>query len=133
MGRSLAKHLYNAGYELKILTRRLAAKRHALSLLPGPELVEADVHDQAQLSAHLSDCDTVVNLVGILNERGTSGAGFYQAHVELTGKVIHACRENRIERLLHMSAINADATLSMNWASRPRAVESVVPAYLAGK
>ena len=110
VGRSLAKQLSNAGYELKVLTRRRAPEQRALGLLPNLELVEADVHDQAQLSAHLSGCDAVVNLVGILNERGARGAGFHHAHVELTGKVIRACRENRIERLLHMSAINADAT-----------------------
>ena len=110
VGRCLARHLYDAGYELKVLYRRRATKHHALSLLPDLELVETDIHEQAQLTAHLSGCDTVVNLVGILNERGASGAGFHHAHVELTGKVIRACRENRIERLLHMSAVNADAT-----------------------
>ena len=79
--------------------------------MPDLELVEADIHDQAQLTAHLSGCDTVVNLIGILNERGARpGPDSHHAHVELTGKVIRACRENRIERLLHMSAINADAT-----------------------
>lgn len=110
VGRCLAKQLCDAGHELKVLSRRRATKRHAFSQLPDLELVEADIHDQAQLTAHLSGCDTVVNLVGILNERGTGGTGFHHAHVELTGKVIRACRENRIERLLHMSAINADAT-----------------------
>ena len=110
VGRTLARQLSATGYELRVLTRRRALKHHAFSQLPDLELVEADIHDQAQLTAHLSGCDTVVNLVGILNERGTSGAGFHHAHVDLTGKVIRACRENRIERLLHMSAINADAT-----------------------
>ena len=110
VGRALARRLSGAGYALKVLTRRRAANQRALSLLPNLELVEADVHDPAQLSAHLSGCDAAVNLVGILNERGRSGAGFYHAHAELADKVIRACRENRIERLLHMSAINADAT-----------------------
>ena len=110
VGRCLAKHLYDAGHELKVLSRRRITKHLAFGLLPDLELVETDIHDQAQLTAHLSGCDTVVNLVGILNERGASGAGFHHAHAELTGKVIRACRENRIERLLHMSAINADAT-----------------------
>ena len=110
VGRTLARRLSGAGHELKVLTRRRAAKHHALSLLPDLELIETDIHNQAQLTAHLSGCRAVVNLVGILNERGTSGNGFHHAHVELTGKVIRACRENSVERLLHMSAINADAT-----------------------
>ena len=110
VGRALARRLSDAGYGLKILTRRRSANQRALSLLPNLELVETDVHDPPQLSAQLSGCDAVINLVGILNERGTSGAGFYHAHTGLSDKVIRACRENRIERLLHMSAINADAT-----------------------
>ncbi len=110
VGRSLVRRLGDAGYTLKVLTRRRSPNQRALSLLPNLELVETDVHDPRQLSAQLSGCDAVINLVGILNERGTSGAGFYHAHAELSDKVIRACRENRIERLLHMSAINADAT-----------------------
>ena len=110
VGRALARRLGDTGYALKVLTRKRAAKHTAPSQLPNLELVETDIHDQAQLTAHLSGCDAVINLVGILNERGSTGAGFYHAHIELTDKVIRACRENRLERLLHMSAINADAS-----------------------
>ena len=53
--------------------------------------------------------DAVVNLIGILNERGDDGSGFREAHVELCRKLIAACRANDIRRLLHMSALNADA------------------------
>ena len=51
----------------------------------------------------------VVNLVGILNERGRDGRGFEQAHVALARKVVDACRRAARRRLLHMSALNADA------------------------
>ena len=65
VGCTFACQLINAGYELKILTRRYAEKHRSLSALPGLELVEADIHDQARLSTHLSGCDAAVNLVGI--------------------------------------------------------------------
>jgi NADH dehydrogenase len=52
----------------------------------------------------------VVNLIGILNERGSDGSGFAKAHVALTEKIIAACQVNKINRLLHMSALNAEAT-----------------------
>ena len=110
VGRTLAAGLCGAGYELKIFTRRRSAKHLALDALPDLEVVELDVHDPAQLAAGLAGCDAVVNLVGILNARGTSGGGFHHAHVELADKVIRACRENGSARLLHMSAINAAAT-----------------------
>jgi uncharacterized protein YbjT (DUF2867 family) len=51
----------------------------------------------------------VINLVGILNEKGHRGDGFYKAHVELSKRVLDACLNTNVPRLLHMSALNADA------------------------
>jgi NADH dehydrogenase len=109
VGRTLCNRLTRDGYELRVLTRNRERNRHRLILLPTLDLVEADVHDEAQLSRHFEDCDAVINLVGILNERGRDGRGFQYAHVVLAHKVIQACRERGVKRLLHMSALNADA------------------------
>ena len=50
-----------------------------------------------------------MNLVGILNEPRDNGLGFRYAHVDLAQKVVHACLKCGIKRLLHMSALHADA------------------------
>lgn len=109
VGRCLANRLARDGYALRILTRDRERNRAALILLPKLELIEADVHDPVQLAAHIKGCDAVINLVGILNEPGRNGSGFRFAHVALAEKVIEACRQTGIRRLLHMSALNADA------------------------
>ncbi|MDX1562208.1 MAG: complex I NDUFA9 subunit family protein, partial [Gammaproteobacteria bacterium] len=57
----------------------------------------------------LRGCDAVVNLVGILNERGHDGSGFVHAHVALAEKLIEACRKTGVKRLLQMSALKANA------------------------
>ena len=49
--------------------------------------------DEGALRRLFEGCDAVVNLVGILNERGRSGDGFRRAHTELTGKAVRAARE----------------------------------------
>jgi uncharacterized protein YbjT (DUF2867 family) len=108
VGRHLASRLTKARYPLKVLTRRRERRRDLL-VIPTLELVEADVHDPAVLQRELRGCGTVVNLIGILNERGDDGSGFREAHMELANKLIAACRANDIPRLLHMSALNADA------------------------
>ncbi|MDQ3773216.1 MAG: complex I NDUFA9 subunit family protein [Pseudomonadota bacterium] len=108
VGRHLANRLTKARYPLKVLTRRRERHRDLL-VIPTLDLVEADVHDPAVLQRELRGCDAVVNLIGILNERGDDGSGFREAHVELARKLIAACRANEIPRLLHMSALNADA------------------------
>jgi NADH dehydrogenase len=106
VGRSLTARLAAARHELRILTRRRERHRDLL-VLPGVQLIEADVHDPAVLKREFRGCDTVINLVGILNERGHRGTGFEHAHVALPAKVVEACRANGVSRLLHMSALGA--------------------------
>ncbi len=108
VGSHLVNRLTEEGYRVRVLTRRPARHRELL-VLPGLELIGVEVHDTGALTSQLAGCEAVINLAGILNERGDNGKGFYQVHVELPRKVVEACKTNGIRRLLHMSAINADA------------------------
>lgn len=108
VGRHLANALVKQNWQIKILTRH-REKHRDLFVLPTVDVIATDVYDQLKLNEELADQSVVVNLVGILNERGKDGQGFYQAHVELTKKILIACQVNNINRLLHMSALNADA------------------------
>ncbi|MFO7593911.1 MAG: complex I NDUFA9 subunit family protein, partial [Pseudomonadota bacterium] len=108
VGRHLAARLVRDGHQVRVLTRRREPHRDLL-VLPTLELRECNIHDETALQEAMAGCDVVINLVGILNEKGHSGQGFYRAHVELAKKVVTACRANSITRLLHMSALGADA------------------------
>ncbi len=107
VGRHLIGRLAAQGRKVKVFTRRRERHR-ALLVLPGVSLVEGDIYDEAFLRRALYDCDAVINLVGILNEKGDDGAGFRHAHVALPRRITNACSALGIERLLHMSALNAD-------------------------
>ena len=108
VGHHLAAKLSVAGWQLRIPTRR--PERHRdLGVLPDVQLIEADIHDAKTLRDLFSGCTAVINLVGILNEKGHKGRGFRHAHVELTEKLLAACSTQGVPRLLHMSALNADA------------------------
>ena len=106
VGSWLCAELAKRGHQIRIISRRRERHRELL-VLPGTQIVECDVHDAFQLSTRFQGCDVVVNLVGILNEKGHKGQGFHVAHVELTRKIIAVCRNCNIPRLLHMSALNA--------------------------
>lgn len=108
VGRHLASELARRGHDLRVLTRRRERHRELL-VFPTLELVEVDVHRTAALSDVFAGCDAVINLVGVLNEGRREGDTFNDAHAELPGKVAEACRYNRIDRLLHMSALGASA------------------------
>jgi NADH dehydrogenase len=106
VGRHLAEHLAAHGHKVLIPTRKLMRHRELL-VLPTVQLTEGDVHNPVFLRRLLEGMDAVINLVGILNERGRSGRGFARVHADLPAKVVQACRETGVRRLLHMSALNA--------------------------
>lgn len=115
VGQTLSNRLTREGYRLKVLTRRREKHKVNLILLPTLDLVQADIHHQDQLVENFAGCDAVINLVGILNERGRKGDGFHKVHVELTQKIIDACVQAGIKRIIHISALNADANNSPSY------------------
>jgi NADH dehydrogenase len=106
VGSRVAARLVEAGHDVTIPTRHRERHRELL-VLPTAQLVEGDVHNPAFLRQLLDGHDAVANLVGILNERGHGGRGFARAHAELPAKVVEACRQTGVARLLHMSALHA--------------------------
>jgi len=104
-GRHLLKALTSDQHQCLVLTRA-AVRRGCVSLLPGAELIQADVYDHDALVRHFSGADAVVSMAGILNESG-GGNTFQKVHVELVGGIVEACREAGVTRLLHVSALNA--------------------------
>lgn len=108
VGTELVARLAHLGHRVRVLTRSAFRAQH-LTVLPTVDVVEANPHDPAALAQHFTGADVAVNLIGILNERGRSGAGFRAAHSELARKVVEAARSRRVRRLLHMSALGADA------------------------
>ncbi len=120
VGRVLANRLAASGIKMTIPTRRREQRREDLILLPGVDLVEANIHDPEQLQALFTGCDAVINLVGILNEKGRQGKGFHFAHVELADKIITACKATGVRRVLQMSALNADADTGSSYYLRSK-------------
>ena len=106
VGRQLVARLADEGHYVKVLARHRERHRDLL-VLPTVHVIEADVRDEATLLREFRTMDVVINLVGILNESGR--ARFRAIHVELPRRIMAACRKTNIKRLLHMSALSADA------------------------
>jgi len=107
LGTRLCSALARDGWRITVPTRDPARAAH-LGPIPSLKLVAADIRDPARLARLVAGHNAVVNLVGILNERGRSGAGFERVHAELVRAIVDACRHARVDRLLHVSALNAD-------------------------
>ena len=106
IGRSIAARLSADGALVRVPTRRFDSARR-LRVLPNVSVRVANVHDEAALANEFAGCDAVINLIGILNESGSSGRGFAFAHTELARKVIAACGAAGVRRLVQMSALKA--------------------------
>lgn len=109
LGTRLAARLGQDGHRVRVLTRDGEQHKHLL-VLPNLILDTCDVYQEAQLSERFRNQDVVINLVGILNERGFSGAGFRRAHTEFVQNILRAARSAGVPRLLHVSALNASPT-----------------------
>lgn len=105
-GEHLLRTLTSDQHECRVLTRS-AVRRSRIGMIPGVELVQADVFDDSALGQQLEGADAVISMAGILNESGGVGNGFQNVHVELVKNVVKVCREAGVNRLLHVSALNA--------------------------
>lgn len=103
VGRHVCEALNRAGLHITVPTRRLPAR--SVQMLPMVSVVQADVHDPAQLAALLPSHDAVINLVAILH--GTA-ADFDKVHVQLPKLLAQACLGAGVHRLVHISALGAD-------------------------
>ena len=104
VGRHLVARLASRQIGLRIPTRYRERHRE-LTVVPELQLVEANPYDPDGLRNAIGDCDGVVNLIGILNER--RAGDFQRTHAELPRRLVEVCRQLGVKRLLHMSALGA--------------------------
>ena len=87
-------------------------------------LVNVSIHNEALLRAFVANADTVVNLVGILYERGSQR--FDAVHHVGPARLARLAREAGAERFIHFSAIGADPRSSSAYARTKAAGEQAV-------
>jgi NADH dehydrogenase len=81
-----------------------------MMVFPGLSFIHGTPADKTIRDQALKGCDVAINLIGILNEKGRDGRGFRQIHVDLAKDILQSCLDNKVPRLLHMSALNADSS-----------------------
>ena len=106
VGRYVINRLVAQGHRVLVPTRHRDRARH-LFLLPTVDVIETDVGDPTVLARLASGVDAVINLSGILHE--TRQQSFQVVHVELARTIVEVCKAGGVRRLLHMSALHADA------------------------
>ncbi|MBI1396107.1 MAG: NAD(P)H-binding protein [Betaproteobacteria bacterium] len=131
VGRHLAEVLCARGVDVRIPTRNRERAKDTLILLPTAEVLHADIHDPGTLQRLVRGADAVVNLVGVLHDGRTNG--FDRNHVQLPAKIVAACGDAGVTRLLHVSALGADESGPSDYLrSKARGEHAIARARDAG-
>ena len=128
VGRSLISALSKENYTITVITRDFD-KNKDLAIYPNLKLIQEDVYNEKRMLEVSKSHDVLINLIGILNEKGFRGKGFYLAHSKIARIILNICKQNRIKRILHMSALNADPGGSSHYLRTKGEAESFLHTY----
>jgi NADH dehydrogenase len=125
LGRHVVRALARAGYRIRNAVRRpdLAGHLQPLGRVGQIHSVQANLRYPASIEAAVRDADVVINLVGILFERGRQRFATVQA--EGAGHVARAAAAGDA-RLVHISALGADKESPSLYARTKAAGEEAV-------
>ncbi len=132
LGRHTVRALAQDGWRVRVATRRpdLAFHLQPLGKVGQIHAVQANVRYPASVAAALRGSDAVVNLVGILTEKGRQT--FEAAHVFGARAIAGAAKEAGISNFAHMSAIGADAGSDSAYARSKAHGEAAVREAIPG-
>ena len=128
VGRSLISALSKENNNITVITRDFD-KNKDLAIYPNLRLIQEDVYNEKRILEVSKSHDVLINLIGILNEKGFRGKGFYLAHSKIARIILNVCKQNRIKRILHMSALNADPGGSSHYLRTKGEAESFLHTY----
>jgi uncharacterized protein YbjT (DUF2867 family) len=124
IGRQVVRELCKAGWRVKVASR---APESAFELKVSGSVGQVAAvpcdYSEAQIATCISDCDAVINLVGILYEKKRDT--FEKIHADLPQKIAQACAAHQA-RFIHVSALGVDKADSRYARSKKRGEETVM-------
>lgn len=131
IGRHLIRRLAKAGYIVRIAARRPHQANFLKTAGAVGQIVPwaVDVRDDASVARAVKDADVVVNLIGALYE--TADWSFETVHVDAPARIARLAKEAGVGRLVHVSALGADAASESAYARTKAAGEKAVLAAVS--
>lgn len=126
IGRYLVRHLAQDGWRIVVAVRDPLDARFLQPLGDVGQIVPVacDIGDPEQVAAVLARADAVVNLVGLLYERGKQT--FRRIHVDAARNIGEAAAAAGITRVVQISAIGAAPNSPSNYARSKAAAEDAL-------
>ena len=128
IGRHVVRALAKRGYRVRVAVRRpdLANFLQPLGNAGQIRAVQANLRYPASVDRAIAGADAVVNLVGILAESGRQR--FYSLQANGAKAIAEAAARHGITRLVHVSAIGADADSPSAYARSKAIGEAAISA-----
>ncbi len=132
IGRYVAQRMARAGWRVRVAVRRPNEANFVrpYGVVGQVEPIQANIRDEASTRAAIAGADAVINCVGVLAEAGNQT--FDALLDKAAGRIARIAAEEGVTRLVHISAIGADAgSDSLYAAAKGRgeaAVRSAFPA-----
>lgn len=126
IGRHVVQRLAARGALLKIGCRDINKAMHLLPMGTTGQirLIPANVRDEASVRQLVKGSDYVINLVGILFEKGKQT--FQSVHVEASQRIAQICKEEGVLGFIHMSALGAAKESSSLYAKTKFEAEEAI-------
>lgn len=126
LGRYIVHDLANRGWRVRVAVRNTD---RALFLRPMGAVgqivpIFCNIRDDASVAASVSGADIVINLVGLLYERGRQT--FAATHAEGSARVARLAEQANVRRLIHVSAVGAHSSSPSRYAQTKAAAEEAV-------
>lgn len=130
VGRYIARRMAKDGWRVRVAVRR---PNEALFVKPygvvgQVEPILCNVRDDASVAAAMQGADAVVNCVGILVETGKNS--FDAIHVDGAERIARIAAQQGIGRLVHLSAIGADAEAESDYSRSKALGEAAVLSHM---
>ncbi len=122
IGRHLVSALGAGGLQAKCLAR--SAAKSEICKQAGFDVVIGDITDRESLKGKLDNCDVVVNLVGIIEEK--EGLSFDLVHVSGTENLVYEARKAKVRHFFYQSALGASPSSWSRYLKTKAAAEDIV-------
>lgn len=132
IGRQVAQRMARAGWRVRVAVRRPNEANFVrpYGVVGQVEPIQANIRDEASTRAAIAGATAVVNCVGILAEAGRQT--FEAVVADGAARIARISAEEGVARLVHVSAIGADASSDSLYASAKGRGEAAVKAAFPG-
>ncbi len=127
IGRNLIRKFTINNFKITAVTRNLHSKGYLLKTQGNPgylEIEEANIFNEKELSKLLLNSNICINLIGILHEKKNNT--FTNIHKNFPDVLSRLCYKNKIEQLIHVSALGVDKASDSIYAKSKLEGENII-------